>query len=117
MSKTIKTKACGATGLADALGAALERKLHIDVLAPSTYRGKSVQTQNLPRIAPNPLVERRKREENAQRITKHSAMIKRLDPRLLQELLQEFGSIEGLSAPRQEELIKRLEKIRREYHI
>lgn len=106
MKKPIVIKACGATGLADALGAAMTRKLSANTASLAKRMG-----------VPNPLIEKRRREENANRIAKHSSIIKRQDPRLLQELLQQFGSLEGLSAPRQEELLKRLEQIRKDYRL
>lgn len=65
----------------------------------------------------NTMAERLKREEQGKRITKLCAIIKRAEPRLLMELLQTFGSIEGLSAPKQAELIQRLESIRKEYSL
>lgn len=153
MGKSIKVKACGATGLADALAYALARKAHgqLSNLAASGGKGARVasvalavmdtaeaatealkaggvkemakaivrgyEAVQIPADAPIPLLERRKREENANRITKHCNVIKRVEPRLLMELLQDFGSIEGLSRPKQEELIKRLEGIRKTYRI
>lgn len=66
---------------------------------------------------PDPHKERLRREEQAKTINKHCAVIKREDPRLLVELLQAFGTVEGLSAPKQQDLIQRLERIRKEYRI
>lgn len=132
-------KASGSTGLADALTAALSRKPYSE--APKHGR-QPVQSEvwvdevsqipqdvydrvsKRPRPAgvfidgkPDPIAERRKREEQGKRITKLCAIIKCAEPRLLMELLQTFGSIEGLSAPKQAELIQRLEGIRKEYSL
>lgn len=64
------------------------------------------------------LKERRKREENSNRIKKLASIIKRQDPRLYTEALQAFPhELEGLNSQKQEEFIKRLEAIRKEYRL
>ena len=61
--------------------------------------------------------DKRLREEQGRKISKLSAIIKRIEPRLFMEVLQDFGSLEGLSSAKQATLIARLEKIHQDYRL
>lgn len=106
-----------------ALGALMARKERAAVSEAYNDRVRKGQASKAaPQKAPvavplNTLTEKRRRQENANKINKLRQIITRNEPRLFMEVLQDFGSIEGLSAPKQEELLKRLEKIKKDYRL
>lgn len=132
MNTVRKFKATGSDALGEALAAALKRSATDGSLNPHVIydghprAGKSLVFEAMAH-APNttivkpppvpPLAERRKREQQGNVIKKHCAVIKRTEPRLLQDLLQTFGSIEGLNTDKQALLISYLAAIRKEYRI
>lgn len=143
MRKQTKAVACGSTGLADALAIALKLNAHKQLTEVADRGGKGAQvackalavldTANVTSLktggakdfaksiikdgAPDPLAEKLKREDQAKTIAKLSAIIRRKDPRLLMEALQEFGGLDGLNAKRQADFITVLKAIMKTYNL